>query len=117
MARFESMGGVTLDVPAICRLAVSAGGLRETVAACVEENEKQINALREAGVLEGEQGEGIQAAFDELSKSSKHILELVNTIYTLANKKAEAVDVAYREHGGQALSETLSQTNAKIKRK
>lgn len=115
MARFESMGGVTLDVPAICRLAVFAGGLRETVSACVEENEKLIKDLKEQGVLEGEQGEGIQAAFDELSRSSKNILDLVNSIYTIANIKAEKMDAAYREHGGQAQAELLKNTNQQMR--
>ena len=115
MARFESMGGVTLDVPAICRLAVFAGGLRETVSACVEENEKLIKDLKEQGVLEGEQGEGIQSAFDELSRSSKNILDLVNSIYTIANIKAEKMDAAYREHGGQAQAELLKNTNQQMR--
>ena len=115
MARADSMNSVTLDMPSVCKLAVLASILEQKCNELVTQNEKEMRALEDDGVLEGAEGEPIKASFAEMRNTSRTILELISTIAVILDKQATRMDVAYKDKGGSLLADDLKKANNAIK--
>ena len=108
--------GYVLDVDSFCDLAVQAKGVRDEVAQKVSTIKANISKLHGGDIdgLSGGQGDAINAALDNINQLCDGIMDHTNKIYIVADKKANAMSAAYKDHGGDDVLKRVEAENRRI---